>query len=96
LGVIVALHRFCLWTTLQPVVGALLRKAEFVVVHYSWRPISPDEADDHVIDCAMNVGAVVITANVRHFRAAQRSLGLVVLTPLELITRLASPKGAST
>lgn len=42
------------------------------------------------------VSGYVITANVRHFRAAQRSLGLVVLTPLELITRLASPKGAST
>lgn len=79
------------WKALQPVVGTLLRKAQFVVVYFSWRPISPDQADDHVIDCAMNAGAAVITSNVRHFRNAQQSLGLEVLTPLELVIRLANP-----
>lgn len=78
------------WKALQPVVGTLLRKAQFVAVYFSWRPISPDQADDHVIDCAMNAGAAVITSNVRHFRNAQHSLGLEVLTPLELVIRLAN------
>lgn len=78
------------WEALQPVVGTLLGKAQFVVVYFSWRPISPDQADDHVIDCAMNAGAAVVTSNVRHFRNAQRSLGLEVLTPLELVMRLAN------
>jgi predicted nucleic acid-binding protein len=83
------------WKKLRPVVGTLLRNAQFVVVYYSWRPMSPDQADDHVIDCAMNAGAAVITSNVRHFRTAQQSLGLVVSTPLELAIQLASQAGGS-
>jgi len=76
------------WTTVSPVLGALLERSKFVTVHYSWRPIGPDTADGHVIDCAMNAGAAVVTSNVKHFRMAQTSLGLYLLTPLELVTRL--------
>lgn len=83
------------WQTMRPILGTLLRKAQFVVVYYSWRPISPDHADDHVIDCAMNAGAAVITSNVRHFRTARQSLGLEVLMPVELVTQLANLKGGS-
>lgn len=78
------------WRTLRPVVGALLEKARFVVVYFSWRPISPDKADDHIIDCAMNAGAGVVTGNIRHFRKASESLGLPVWTPVELVYKLAS------
>jgi predicted nucleic acid-binding protein len=77
------------WRKLEPVLGSLLSKAHFITVFYSWRPISPDKGDEHVIDCAMNAGAAVITSNIRHFRKAQESLGLEVMTPLELVLRLA-------
>lgn len=77
------------WWVIEPVLAALLAKANFVPIYFSWRPISPDPGDDHVIDCAMNAGAGVVTANVRDFRAAQSDLGLMVYTPTELLLRLA-------
>jgi predicted nucleic acid-binding protein len=77
------------WRHLQPIVGMLLAQARFVPVYFSWRPISVDPGDDHVIDCAMNAGVPVVTANVQDFRLAQQTLGLVVLTPVDFVTRLA-------
>ena len=77
------------WQRLKPVLGTLLSQAQFAVVHYSWRPISPDPGDEHVIDCAMNAGATVITSNVRDFRTARETLGLRVITPVEAIIQLA-------
>jgi predicted nucleic acid-binding protein len=76
------------WLPLKPVLGQMLAQAEFVPLHYSWRPISPDPGDDLVIDCAMNAGAPVVTMNVWDFRLARRHLGLIVMTPLEFVTRL--------
>jgi predicted nucleic acid-binding protein len=77
------------WHQLQPIVGMLLAWARFVPVYFSWRPMSVDPGDDHVIDCAMNAGVPVVTANVQDFRLAQQTLGLVVLTPVDFVTRLA-------
>jgi predicted nucleic acid-binding protein len=77
------------WRQLQPVVGMLLARARFVPVYFSWRPMSPDPGDDHVIDCAMNAGVPVVAANVQDFRLAQETLGLVVLPPVDFVTRLA-------
>lgn len=77
------------WQTIQPVLGALIACAEFVTIHYSWRPSSPDPGEEHLIDCAMNAGAVIVTYNVRDFRAAQDSLGVIVWTPVEFVTMLA-------
>jgi predicted nucleic acid-binding protein len=77
------------WRQLQPVVGMLLARARFVPVYFSWRPMSPDPGDDHVIDCAMNAGVPVVTANVQDFRLAQETLGLIVLPPVDFVTRLA-------
>jgi predicted nucleic acid-binding protein len=76
------------WLALEPVLGRMLARAEFVPIYFSWRPTSPDPGDDLVIDCAMNAGAPVITNNVRDFRLAQRSLGLVVMTPIEFVMGL--------
>jgi len=77
------------WQKIKPVLGTLLAQAEFVVIYYSWRPTSPDPGDEHVIDCAMNAGAPVVTHNVRDLRLAKQTLGLVVMTPVEFVTRLA-------
>ena len=77
------------WLELQPILGKLLRQAKFTPIYYSWRPTSLDAGDDLVIDCAMNAGAIVVTLNVRDFGRAIESLGLQVMTPTELIIKLA-------
>jgi predicted nucleic acid-binding protein len=77
------------WSKLQPVLGTLLKTAHFTPIYYSWRSISPDAGDDLVVDCAMNAGAIVITANLKDFRQAEESLGLQVMTPIELVIYLA-------
>jgi predicted nucleic acid-binding protein len=78
------------WQKLQPVLGKLLDLAEFVTVYFTWRPSSPDPGDEHVIDCAMNAAAAVVTSNVRDFQAAKQSLGLRVITPIEFVVELAN------
>jgi hypothetical protein len=57
-------------------------------IYYSWRPTSPDAGDDLVIDCAMNANAIVTTFNCRDFSKARDSLGLQVITPVELVIKL--------
>jgi len=76
------------WLSLKPVLGQMLTQAEFVNIHFSWRPMSPDPGDDFVIDCAMNASAPVVTINVRDFRLAEQSLGLAVITPTEFLKQL--------
>lgn len=76
------------WTVARPLLRGLLAQAEPVEIHFSWRPSSPDAGDEHVIDCAMNAGAVIVTWNVRDFRLAQERLGLSVETPVEFLLRL--------
>ncbi len=77
------------WQRLKPVLGTLLSRAQFVTIYYSWRPVSPDPGDDHLVDCAMNAGAIVVTLNTRDFRTAEESLGLRVMTPVEAVVHLA-------
>ena len=76
------------WCKIQAVLGTLLEKTNFVTIYYSWRPASPDPGDDHVIDCALNAGAIVITSNVRDFELARRALGLHVVKPLEAVLHI--------
>lgn len=78
------------WAVVRPLVRALLDRAEFVEIHYSWRPTSPDPADEAIVDCTMNAGAILVTRNVRDFRAARAELGLPVLTPEEFLERIAA------
>jgi len=78
------------WQKLQPLLSTLLSQSRFTIIYYSWRPASPDAGDDLVIDCAMNAGATVITSNLRDFQNAKESLGLQVMTPAQLIIKLAS------
>jgi predicted nucleic acid-binding protein len=78
------------WQKLQPLLSTLLSQSRFTIIYYSWRPASPDAGDDLVIDCAMNASATVITSNLRDFQSAKESLGLQVMTPAQLIIKLAS------
>ena len=77
------------WIQIQPILRKLLSKAKFTPIYYSWRPTSPDKGDDLVIDCGMNAGAIVVTLNIKDFRKARESLGLKVMTPTELIIKIA-------
>ena len=77
------------WQRIEPALGSLLSLSSPVVIHFTWRPMSPDPGDDHVIDCAMNAGATVITSNIRDFRSARESLGLRIIRPVEAAIQLA-------
>lgn len=79
------------WQEIEPTLDTLLDgQSEFVKIHLSWRPISPDPGDDHVIDCAMNAQALIVTSNVRDFETAKQNLGIPVLTPVEFLDYLTS------
>lgn len=78
------------WQRLKPLLASLVTASRFTAIYFSWRPSSPDAGDDLVIDCAMNSRAMVVTSNVRDFRAAQTSLGLKVMTPEQLVATLLS------
>ncbi|MDZ4872492.1 MAG: hypothetical protein CLLPBCKN_001880 [Chroococcidiopsis cubana SAG 39.79] len=78
------------WQSMKPVLGTLLSQANFTTIYYSWRPTSPDPGDEHVIDCAMNASAIVVTSNIRDFKTAKESLGLQVMTPVEVVIALSS------
>jgi len=78
------------WEVIQPLLDTLLEnQAEFVGIYISWRPMSPDPGDDHVIDCAMNGRAIIVTSNIRDFQQAIKSLGVQVMTPVEFLDYLA-------
>lgn len=77
------------WSWAQPVLEELLARAEFVPIYFSWRPSSPDPADEHVVDCAMNAGASVVTSNLKDFTWARAELSLQILTPGEFLWHLA-------
>lgn len=77
------------WLQIKPVLGTLLTKVQFIPIYYSWRPTSPDAGDDLVIDCAMNANAIVVTSNIKDFQRAKMALGLSIMTPKELIIKLA-------
>ena len=76
------------WEEVRPILRALLEQVEFVNIHYSWRPTSPDPGDDHLVDCAMNANVPIVTYNVRDFRSAEKSLGLKVMNPTEFVIYL--------
>jgi putative PIN family toxin of toxin-antitoxin system len=79
------------WHETKPLLTELVgENAEFVTIWFSWRPVSPDADDDHVIDCAMNARAMVVTSNIRDFEKAVKSLGLKVMPPVKFIDFLAN------
>jgi predicted nucleic acid-binding protein len=77
------------WQKIKPVFGKLLLDADFIPIYYMWRPASPDPADEHLIDCAMNAGALLVTWNMKDFKTARASLGLQVMLPVEFLNFLA-------
>ena len=85
------------WHMIRRILKRLFAQhTRFVDIAFSWRPMSPDPGDDHVIDCAWNGSALLITSNVRDFTQARHKLGLKVLTPVELLSTLANLKLSGT
>lgn len=77
------------WRQIEPVLESMLAQARFVIRYFSWRPSSPDPGDEHVIDCAMNAAALVVTLNRSDFRTAEKNLDLRVLSPSDFVRLLA-------
>jgi len=81
-----AAHR---WPVVRRILkGLFAQHTKFVDIAFTWRPVSPDSGDDHVIDCTMNASAILVTSNVRDFAEARRKIGLQVLTPSEFLAAL--------
>ena len=71
-----------------PALQALLSRCEFVAIWYLYRPSSPDPGDDLVVECVLNSRSLLVTQNVRDFRAPARQLGFTVLKPAEFLDLL--------
>lgn len=76
------------WALIARALQALLARCTWVPIIWTWRPISPDPADDLVVDCVFNSRSVLVTRNVKDFREPARRLGFEVLAPEELRERL--------
>jgi len=69
--------------------AAFASASEPVEVHFRWRPLLPDPADELILEAAVNgQAAAIITHNVRDFRAATDDLGLPVMTPAQVLKEL--------
>lgn len=67
---------------------ALLVRAQYVPIRYSYRPASTDPGDDLVIDCVLNSQSLLITSNVRDFKEPARRWGFAVLRPPDFLRLL--------
>lgn len=74
-------------------VQALLDRAEFVPIWTRVRPLSRDPDDDFVIECALNVNAILVTQNLRDLIVARQALGVPVHTPSDFMTNLEAHHG---
>ena len=69
--------------------SALAAAIEPVEVHFTWRPVAADPADDMVMEAAINGRAdALVTHNVRDFAAVAPRFGIPVLTPGVLWERM--------
>ncbi len=71
---------------------ALLARAQYVPIRYSYRPASPDPGDDFVIDCVLNSRSLLITSNVRDFQEPARRWGFTVLRSPDFLRLLKETK----
>ena len=72
----------------EAVVDYLCRISEKHGIFYLWRPILRDPQDDHILELAVKVNAMIVTWNVKDFEPATSKFGLEVVTPRDLLNRL--------
>ena len=57
-----------------------------VPIYYLWRPNSPDEGDNHLIELAVAGNASsIVTYNVRDLKRAELHFPVTILTPADLL-----------
>ena len=72
--------------TILDVLAAVLQPVE---VHFSWRPLLRDPADDLVLEAAINGRAdMIVTFNMRDYGTIPGRFGIEVLRPIEVLGRL--------
>ena len=72
----------------EALVDYLCRIGQPTEVHFRWRPVLKDPADDHLLELAAAAGGVsIVTFNVRDFAGSER-LGVRVLTPQAYLDEL--------
>lgn len=66
--------------------------AEWITAYFLWRPNLPDEADNHLIELALNGSSrFVVSWDVRHLRRGEMSFPeLQIVTPKEYLAALGS------
>ena len=67
---------------------ALLSRAVYAPIWYSFRPASRDPGDDLVIDCVLNSQALLVTFNLRDFRKPAEEFGFTALSPTTFLNYL--------
>jgi predicted nucleic acid-binding protein len=74
----------------QELFDAFLSVAEWVQVHFGWRPNLRDEGDNHLIQLAVAAGAsVIVTHNISDLKSGELLFpSIEVLTPGELLRKL--------
>lgn len=71
------------------VLNGLLNIAEHTEVHYRYRPVVRDPADDLVVEAAINGGAsAIVTFNLRDFGSEPARYGIRCLLPREALEML--------
>jgi predicted nucleic acid-binding protein len=72
-------------------VTAVIAMSEPVRIHYLWRPVLRDPADEMVLEVGVNGRAdALVTFNRRDFGLQPRRFGLEVLLPGEVAARIRS------
>jgi putative PIN family toxin of toxin-antitoxin system len=64
---------------------ALLSRASYTPIWYSFRPASRDPGDDLIIDCVLNSQAILVTLNLRDFRQPAEEFGFSALSPIDFL-----------
>ena len=76
-------------TQIDGFLSALASASEAVNVHFRWRPMLADAADEMVLEAAINGRAeALVTHNVRDFEPAARLLKLRVIRPGEFLKEM--------
>jgi predicted nucleic acid-binding protein len=66
--------------------AALIKPIE---IHYLWRPQVRDQADDMVLEAAVNAMAdAIVSFNLKDFGDAPRRFGIEVLLPRDALTKI--------
>ena len=71
---------------LERLLNNFLHVCVLVPVYYLWRPNSPDEGDNHLLELAVAGNArFLVTYNLRDFRRAELRFPLTICTPADLL-----------